>query len=138
MEEHPEGVTMANGWPVKTHEEVLAEQLADDEFRREWERLSLARAVALEVMAYRADEGISQRELAARLGLRQPNVARLEAAEHVPSHEMLARLANLLDMEFTISIVPGDREPTRLTKAGRDRVVGSYTTNAGTIRLAAG
>lgn len=129
---------MASELPVKTHAEVVAEQLLDDEFRRGWERLSLARAVAVRVIAYRAEEGISQRELATRLGLRQPNVARLEAGEHVPSHEMLARLANLLDIEFTISIVPGDREPTRLTKAARDRVVGSYATGAGTVRLAAG
>ena len=118
--------------------DVLAEQLLDEGFRREWERLSLARAVAARVIAYRADHGLSQGELAVRLGVRQPNVARLEVAGHVPSLETLAKIAGLLGVEFTISIAPGERAPRQLTKSGRDHVIGSYETGRATVRLAAG
>ena len=39
---------------LPAHEEVLAEHLdADPEYRREWERTALARAVAVKVIAYR-------------------------------------------------------------------------------------
>jgi transcriptional regulator with XRE-family HTH domain len=122
---------------IPTQGEVLGEQLLDEDFRQEWERLSLARAVAARLIAYRADHGISQSELASRLGLRQPNVARLEAAGHVPSYETLAKVASLLGIEFTISIAPTDRAPRQLTKSAREKVVGSYETSEATVRLAA-
>ena len=64
--------------------EVLAEMLQDPEFRAEWERTALARAVAEAVIRYRAEHGLSQTALAGMLGWRQPVVARLEAAEHNP------------------------------------------------------
>jgi transcriptional regulator with XRE-family HTH domain len=123
---------------LKTQGELIGEQLFDGEFRHEWERLSLARAVAARLIAYRADHDISQRELAGRLGLRQPNVARLEAAGHVPTLETLARIASLLGEEFTISVAPGDRAPKQLTRAARERVVASYEAAGATVRLATG
>ena len=108
----------------------------DEEFRRDWERLSLARAVAARLIAHRADHGLSQRESAARLGLRQSNVARLEAGGHVPTLETLARIASLLGEEFTISVAPAGRAPRQLTRSARDRVVASYEAAGATVRLA--
>jgi hypothetical protein len=40
---------------MKTSEQVLAEELRDPAFRREWDRTAVARAVALKVLAYRAE-----------------------------------------------------------------------------------
>ena len=39
---------------TKTGKEVLDGLLEDPEFRKEWERTALARAVAIEVIRYRA------------------------------------------------------------------------------------
>ena len=122
---------------LKTHRELVGEQLLDDDFPHEWERLSLARAVAARLIAYRAEEGITQSELASRLGLRQPNVARLEAAGHVPSYETLARTSSLLGLEFTISITPAHKDPKQLTKSAREHVVAAYRSGSATVRLAA-
>jgi len=122
---------------LTTQGELVGEQLLDEDFRQEWERLSLARAVAARLIAYRADEGITQSELASRLGLRQPNVARLETAGHVPGYETLARISSLLGVEFTISITPADREPRQLTKSAREHVVAAYRSGPATVRLAA-
>jgi ribosome-binding protein aMBF1 (putative translation factor) len=55
------------------------------EYRREHERTRLANDVAIRVIQYRAMHGLSQAELARRLGTRQPNVARLESGEHEPT-----------------------------------------------------
>jgi ribosome-binding protein aMBF1 (putative translation factor) len=121
-----------------THGEGADVGLFDEEFRSEWERLSLARAVAARLIAYRALHGISQDELATRLGLRQSGVARLEAAGHVTSYETLAKVASLLGIEFTISITPADRPPRQLTRAAHERIVGSYETCGATVRLGAG
>jgi len=81
-------------WPkgFKTHEEVLAERLASDsEFAAEWERLALARMVAVQLIGFRADHGLSQRELAERLGVSQPRVVELESGEKNPQIETLVK-----------------------------------------------
>jgi hypothetical protein len=43
---------------------VLAEDLQDPEFRAEWERTAVARAVAIRVVGYRAEHGLTQTQLA--------------------------------------------------------------------------
>ncbi len=91
---------------LKTHEEVLAEHLQDPEFRREWERTRFADAVATRILAYRVDQGLTQTELAKRLGMNQSAVARLEAGDHEPSLATLRRLAQVLGLEFHIDITP--------------------------------
>ena len=106
---------------MKTHGELVAEeQLADPEFNREWERLAISRAVAARVIAYRGDNGLSQRDLARLLEMPQPQVTRLESGECHPSNETLSRLASKLGMEFTISIAPAKREPKQITKRTRE------------------
>ena len=61
------------------------EQLRDDpSFRAYWERTVLARAVALAVVGHRVKHGLTQTQLAAQLGVRQPQVARLEMGSTIP------------------------------------------------------
>ena len=119
---------------LKTHDELVAQELQDDDFREEWERLAFARAVAVKVIEYRADNGLSQRKLAERLGLPQPQVARLETGEHDPSHRTLTRLAGTLGLEITISITAEEREPKALTKRARDGVVAKYESHHSVTR----
>jgi len=123
---------------AKTHGELVAEQeLADPEFREEWERLSIARAVAASVIAYRADHALTQRELAALLDVPQPQVARVESGEYEPSHKTLMRLAGRLGLEFTISITAAGREPTQLTKRAREGVLATYEHSQSALRFSA-
>ena len=69
---------------LKTAEEVRADDMQDPEYRREYERTRLANDVAIRVIQYRVRHGLSQDELARRLGTRQPNVARLESGTRQP------------------------------------------------------
>jgi ribosome-binding protein aMBF1 (putative translation factor) len=92
---------------MKTNDELIAEQLrTDPEFRVEWERTALARAVAVAIVRYRAEHDLSQRDLAQRLGMRQPQIARLELGEVNPNIETLMRLVSELKIEFTIDVRP--------------------------------
>lgn len=91
---------------LKTMVEVLDEQLEDPEFRDEWNRTTLARAVSLGVIAYRTKHGLSQTELAKEIGVKQPAVARLEAGEKNPTWETLNRLSEALGIEFLVDIAP--------------------------------
>lgn len=110
-----------------THEEVLAKHLADDAaFRKEWERTALARAVAVQLVAYRAENQLSQAALAERLGMTQPAVARLESGEHNPSFPTLLRLSEALAIELAIDITPRGREPLLIRQRAQANAVETY------------
>lgn len=91
---------------LKTARQIAAEELADPEIRREHERTALAHAVAMRVIGYRVEHGLSQTALARLLGMHQPAIARLEAGDHEPSLATLSRLARRLGVEFHINITP--------------------------------
>jgi DNA-binding XRE family transcriptional regulator len=110
-------------WPkgIKTADEVLAAALeADPEFAAEWERLALARMVAVQLIGYRSDNGFSQRQLAERLGVSQPRVVELESGEKNPQIETLVKIAAKTGLEFAIDIAPIGQEPKLVGKAVTD------------------
>jgi transcriptional regulator with XRE-family HTH domain len=124
---------------MKTSEQVLADELLDPAFKAEWDRTAVARAVALKVLAYRTEHNLSQRALAVKLGTTQPQLARLEAGEHNPTIDTLARIAQALDIEFAIDVHPYRREPKLVSKRARTRdAIASYTTGEAAVLLAAG
>ena len=61
---------------MPTAAEVLAEQLEDPEFRAEWERTEVARGVAILIVGYRIEHGLTQTALARKLGMKQPAISR--------------------------------------------------------------
>lgn len=91
---------------LRSAEEIAAEELRDPQVRREYERTAFANAVAIRIVRYRAEQGLSQTALARQLGMRQPAIARLEAGEHEPSLATLARLAQGLGIDFSVDITP--------------------------------
>ena len=112
-----------DSWPkgIKTSDGVLAEFLAaDPEFAAEWERLALARLVAVKLIGYRSDHGISQRGLAERLGVSQPRVVELESGEKNPQIETLLKIAAATGLEFAIDIAPVGREPKLVGRAVKE------------------
>jgi ribosome-binding protein aMBF1 (putative translation factor) len=91
---------------LRTADDIRREDLADDQVHAEHIRTALARAVAMRVLAYRVEHGLSQTALARELGMQQPAVARLEAGDHEPTFSTLERLACGLGIEFHIDITP--------------------------------
>jgi predicted transcriptional regulator len=72
----------------------------------EWDRTALAREVASRVVRYRVDHSLSQAELATKLGVSQPYVAKIESGDQSPTLATPARLAQRLDHEFHIDVTP--------------------------------
>ena len=120
---------------LPTADEVREHDMTDLEYRRELESTRLANDVAIKVIRYRADRGLSQSALARMLGMRQPNVARLESGDHEPSLSTLARLSSALGLDFTVIVKP-DRMTLRYT--ARDNRGHAARQDDETTRTAAG
>jgi len=106
---------------LSTHDDLLtAETAADPEFAEEWERLAVARVVATELVRYRSHHGLSQRALAAQLGVSQPRVVELESGEKNPTFDTLVKIAAVTGSEFAIDIAPHGIAPRLVNKAVRD------------------
>jgi transcriptional regulator with XRE-family HTH domain len=104
----------------KTFGELVAEeQLADPSFRAEWQRLAPAREFAASLLRYRAEQKLSQRALAEKLGISQPRVAKLESAEHNPEIDTIIRAVRRLGIEFALDVAPADRKPALVTARAR-------------------
>lgn len=120
----------------KTHGEVVGEEINNDrEFREDWESSGPARVVSVTLIRYRAENDLTQRDLAEKLGIKQPSVARLEGGEHTPSLQTLEMISERLGIEFVIDIVPAERAPHLITKKAQERAV-SHVRHGATVRFA--
>jgi ribosome-binding protein aMBF1 (putative translation factor) len=74
--------------------EVFKERmLANPEVKREFDALEQEFAIASELIRARARAGLSQAELAERMGTSQSAIARLESGRSLPSAKTLIRFA---------------------------------------------
>lgn len=74
-------------------DEIKAELLADPEVRREYEALAPEFEFSVELLRARLRAGLSQAELAERMGTSQSAIARLESGQTLPSTKTLLRFA---------------------------------------------
>ncbi len=109
---------------LTTAGELIARELNEDrEFRAEWQRLAFARHVAVELIRYRAEHGLSQGALAKRLELSQPRVAKLESGEYNPRIETIIDITRTTSIEFAFDSAPSAAPPKLLTKAAKGQVI---------------
>jgi len=82
----------------------LASMTAEERRRYEHRKAEVGRAVrvGLEVKARREAAGLSQRRLAEIVGIRQPNIARLEAGDVLPTLGTLDRIADALGLTLEV------------------------------------
>lgn len=122
---------------LKSSRAILDTQLEDPEFRERWERTAIARAVALRLISYRVEHGLSQTSLAEKLRMKQPAIARLEAGEKNPTWDTLARIAELLRIEFVIDIAPsGTRTLVKRNHLGKAEIVERVTADSHSVLVA--
>lgn len=80
---------------------------ADAEYRQEYEARSGAYAVARALIEARSAAGFTQKDVAKKLGISQPAVARIESGKNV-SLKTLQRYASAVGREIKLKISPGD------------------------------
>lgn len=88
-------------------EEHLRRMLAtDQEFRRAWEAGRARRELGMLILEKRIELGLSQRELAKKVGTSQNRIYLIENGETSPRLDTLQRLADVLG--FALEIRPGE------------------------------
>jgi transcriptional regulator with XRE-family HTH domain len=83
----------------------LEEQLKDPDFAERFRKAGEAWDVALQIAALREDSGLSQKELAKRVGTSQQQISRLESPGYEGhSLRMLRRVADVLGASVKVKI----------------------------------
>jgi len=85
-------------------------QLTDPEVKAEYDLLGPIFAVVGDMIQARQAAGLTQTEIASRMGASQSVVARLENACHMPNFEMIARYAAAIGRRLDIHLVPSSGE----------------------------
>ncbi|MDV2989101.1 MAG: helix-turn-helix transcriptional regulator [Dehalogenimonas sp.] len=85
------------------YDKFEAELLNRPGIRKAYEELAPKYALITELIHRRNELKISQRELARRIGTRQPAISRLEAGDNNARLETLIKVAEALGLEFTLT-----------------------------------
>lgn len=87
-------------------DDYLQEQLKDPEFKKEWDDIQPEMDVIRAMIDARIEQNLTQKELAARTGIDQADISKLENGTRNPSLRLLKKLASGLGMQLKIEFVP--------------------------------
>src|SRR5439155_27291197 len=82
----------------------LHQKLQDPEFARVYEELRPEYDAIIKLIQLRKDKGLSQRQLAERVGAKQPSIARLESRKKTRNLNLLERIASVHGYRVTVGI----------------------------------
>jgi ribosome-binding protein aMBF1 (putative translation factor) len=96
--------------PDDTHEKMIAKWMKDPAFKAEYERIEREEMPMLDmILAARRETGLSQAQVAERMGTKPSAVARLEASlvsgKHSPSLATLRKYAKALGKQLDVRLV---------------------------------
>ena len=95
---------------MKTHDEMINEWMEDPTFKKEYDALESEFALFDELIKARNNAGLTQSEVAERMGTKTPAIARLESGggskKHSPSIATLLKYAEAVGCGLEIKLVP--------------------------------
>lgn len=86
-------------------QEYLNERLKNRKFRKYYDEYGKQLEIAYQILKLRKQKGISQLELAKKVGTRQSNIARIEAGQQNFSIDTLEKIASAFKRELKIEFV---------------------------------
>jgi ribosome-binding protein aMBF1 (putative translation factor) len=89
---------------MKKWETFKTELLKDKEVAREYNKLAPRYAIISQLIAARQKSGLTQKELANRIGTKQSAIARLESGNTNPSIGFLEKIASVMDTTLTVQL----------------------------------
>jgi transcriptional regulator with XRE-family HTH domain len=90
---------------------VRTEILVDPSVKAEYDALETEFDVARHIIALRKATGLNQRDFADRVGIKQPQLARIESDKQMPKLETLMKLAAAAGYAIKVHFVPADQSP---------------------------
>lgn len=90
---------------MKTLAELKAKYMQDEAFQEEYDLLEETYRIAEKVIQARMEAGLTQTELAKRIGTRQANISRLESGTYNPSIELLMKVAEATGKRLEVNFV---------------------------------
>jgi len=84
----------------------LDEQLQDPAFRLEYEKVQVEFAPIRAILHARMKKGMTQAQIAKKMGTTQSSIARVESGRSHPTIPYLQRLADALEMKLDIRFLP--------------------------------
>ncbi len=88
----------------KTYKQLKKELLKDKKIKQLYERLEPEFAVIEMIIKKRIEKGLSQKELARKIGTKQSAISRLESGTYNPSLSFLQKVSEALDAKLKISL----------------------------------
>ena len=86
-------------------DDFLKESLKNPKIKTEYDKLQPEFAVIRAIIRVRVDKGITQKELASKIGTKQSVISRLESGRANPSVNFLKKLAQALNSHLEINFV---------------------------------
>lgn len=86
--------------------EMHRKWMEDPQYRKEYEALGEEFALAAAVIEARSRAGLTQQQLAKKMGTTQPAIARLESGRTPPSMRTLKKLAKATNTHLSIKLEP--------------------------------
>lgn len=90
----------------RSYEEIVHERRGSAEYREGYAEARRAFVIGRAVRERRLVLGLTQTELAARAGMTQPALSRLEAGGAVPTIPVLERISAALNADLIVTIAP--------------------------------
>ena len=91
---------------MRTFDDMLAKQLQNEDFRKEYGAIQPEMDVIRAIVEARTSQNLTQKELAERTGINQADISKLENGTRNPSVNLLKRLADGMGMMLKIEFVP--------------------------------
>lgn len=101
-----------------THAQARKRRAKSPAYQAELARLAPYEALARNLIGYRIEHGLTQAQLAKRVGTSHSAISRIESGQHAATPETLRKLATALDRRLVIGF---ERGPKKTPK--RDLVV---------------
>lgn len=89
--------------PVK-FEDSLKRVLKDPEFKREYDALEAEFSLIEQLIAKRLEKGLTQKDLAKKIGTKQSAISRLEGGGFHPTFALLNKVAEALGAKVRVSL----------------------------------
>ena len=94
-----------------TFRDSLNKRMESESFRKEYEDIQPEMDIIRAIVKARKEQQITQAELAARTGINQGDISRLERGTRNPSLNMLKKLASGLGLQLKIEFLPKAPQP---------------------------